>query len=169
MVISRSRKRRIELIIAALSDTVDPKLLKGFSGKLIVQKIAYLLQEAFGINLGVKFVWHSYGPYSFEIAKDYKLIYNIYLAKAKEDHLVEQYTDLLSNFKEFLDKVKQRLMSNEEEIGYWLEIIASLYMLSKKIYPPPEDLVDELLERKPYVSRHDVIRALRLLKEEGLL
>lgn len=169
MVISRPRRRRIELIIAVLNGVIDPKLLKGFSGKLIVQKIAYLLQEAFGVNLGVKFVWHSYGPYSFEIAKDYRLIYDIYLANTKMNHSVEQYTDMLSDFKEFLGKVKQKLVSSEEEIGYWLEIIASLYMLSKKIYPPPEDLVDELLERKPYVSRHDVVRALRFLKEEGLL
>lgn len=142
--------------------------MKGFSGKLVVQKVAYMLQEVFGVDLGVKFVWHSYGPYSYEIARDYKVLYNLYSTRSDSKPAVLDVEGLVE-FKKFLNKVKEKLVDNDNELGYWLEIIASLYMLSKKIYPPPEDLIDELLERKPYVSRHDAIRALRFLREEGLI
>ncbi len=171
MVISAQRKRRIELVVLALKDnSINPSLLKGFSGKLIVQKVAYLLQEAFGVDLGVSFVWHSYGPYSYEIARDYKLI-NTFLAQNNVNtNTIEDYrVKGIREFREFLRSLRKKLALNEDEVGYWLEIIASLYMLSKKIYPPPEDVVDELLERKPYVSRKDALRALMFLREEGLL
>ncbi len=172
MVLRAQRRRRIELIVLALRDNdIGPSLLKGFNGKLIVQKVAYLLQEAFGVDLGVKFVWHSYGPYSYEIAKDYKLINTFMCVQSNDNMSIAEGNGVkgIREFKEFLKSLKKKFAVNEDEIGYWLEIIASLYMLSKKIYPPPEDVVDELLERKPYVSRKDAIRALRFLREEGLL
>lgn len=168
MVIRSSRRHRIELLLEALDGVVEPSSLKGFSGKLVVQKVAYILQEVFGVDLGVKFVWHSYGPYSYEIARDYKILHNLYSTRSDNKSAVLDVEGLVK-FKKFLSKVKEKLVDNDNELGYWLEIIASLYMLSKKIYPPPEDLIDELLERKPYVSRHDAIRALGFLREEGLI
>ncbi len=172
MVISAQRRRRIELIVLALRDNgISPSLLKGFNGKLIVQKVAYLLQEAFGVDLGVKFVWHSYGPYSYEIAKDYKLINTFMSIQSNANTSIAEDDGVkgIKEFKEFLQSMRKKLAVNEDEVGYWLEVTASLYMLSRKIYPPPEDIVDELLERKPYVSRKDVVKALRFLREEGLL
>ncbi len=135
-----------------------------FTNRLVIQKAAYLLQEVFGIDLGAKFFWYSYGPYSYEVARDYKLIIEgSYLEYVSIDN------EGVKRFLEFIRKVGDEFVAKEKGLEYWLEIIASLHMLSEKVYPPPEDIVEELVKRKPYLDKDDVKRTLEFMRREGIL
>lgn len=135
-----------------------------FANRLIIQKTAYLLQEVFGVDLGAKFFWFSYGPYSYEIAHDYKLI-----MEGKYLEYMDINSEDIRRFLEFIKKVKDEFVTEEKGFEYWLEIIASLHMLSKKVYPPPENIVEELVKRKSYLGKNDVERTLEFMRQEGIL
>ncbi len=135
-----------------------------FTNRLVIQKTAYLLQEVFGIDLGAKFFWYSYGPYSYEIARDYRLISEgSYLEYVSIDN------EGVRGFLELVKKIGDELVTEEKGLDYWLEIIASLHMLSKKVYPPPEDVVEELVKRKPHLAREDVKKTLEFMRREKIL
>jgi len=135
-----------------------------FSNKLVIQKTAYLLQEVFGVDLGAKFFWYSYGPYSYEVARDYKLIIEgNYLEYVNMDY------EGIRAFLDFIKRIGGEFVTEEKKLDYWLEIIASLHMLSRKVYPPPEDIVEELVKRKPYLDRNDIIRTLEFMRRERIL
>ena len=135
-----------------------------FTNRLVIQKTAYLLQEVFGVDLGAKFFWYSYGPYSYEVARDYKLIIEgSYLEYVSIDN------EGVKGFLEFVKKVGDRFVTEEKGLEYWLEIIASLHMLSERVYPPPEDVIEELVKRKPYLDKDDVRRTLEFMRREKIL
>ncbi|NLA26628.1 MAG: restriction endonuclease [Firmicutes bacterium] len=43
-------------------------------GKTAMQKMIYLLQAVYGVNLGYDFSFYTYGPYSFDLSRDLKII-----------------------------------------------------------------------------------------------
>ncbi len=135
-----------------------------FTNRLIIQKTAYLLQEVFSVDLGAKFFWYSYGPYSYEIARDYKLIIDgSYLEYVSTDN------EGIRGFLEFIKRIGDEFVTEEKGLDYWLEIIASLHMLSEKVYPPPEDVIEELVKRKPHLDKDDVRRTLEFMRRERIL
>ncbi len=152
--------------IAVLSRVLDEIGFNSsmFSNKLVIQKAAYMLQEVFGVKLGAKFFWYSYGPYSYEVARDYKLI-----IEGRYMEYVSIDEEGIKRFLDFVKKIGDELVVEDKGLDYWLEIIASLHMLSKKVYPPPEDVVGELVKRKPYLDENDVKRTLEFMRREGIL
>lgn len=43
-------------------------------GKTVMQKMVYLLQAAYGVGCGYDFSFYTYGPYSFDLSRDLKII-----------------------------------------------------------------------------------------------
>ena len=43
-------------------------------GKTAIQKMVFLLQEIYGVELGYDYSFYTYGPFSFDLSRDLKLI-----------------------------------------------------------------------------------------------
>lgn len=54
---------------------VIDRAVKGlpWCGDLALQKVVYLLESVYGLNLGYEFGYHHMGPYSFDLANDLSL------------------------------------------------------------------------------------------------
>ena len=92
-----------------------------FLERLRVQKLVYLMQHAFGIDLGYPYNWYIHGPYSPDLARDaFALVseYDSVPAQRFKDVALEEKFEA---FKEFVK-------SHEQDYD-WLAIAASLLYL----------------------------------------
>lgn len=126
---------------------------KLFKDRLLAQKIVYLVQTIFNVNFGYKFIWHIRGPYSKALSRD---------LKAPEDYGVCRCSEMDGNTVLKLKSFISELRGLNMDLSLSLEIIASYLMLSRDVYPRPEDPVKELLSRKPYISYENVNAVLRI-------
>ncbi len=136
--------RACELL--AVIEEVIPSV-KGFQKRLVAQKLAYLVERLTG-EREHHFMWHRHGPYSRGLARE--------MRKASpceaSDETVRIAKELVRVFGEAAgDPVKG------------LEIAASLKMLMEEVYPRPDDPVEELLRRKPHLSREVITRVYSVL------
>lgn len=121
--------------------------ITGFQKRLVAQKLAYLMERLTG-QREHHFMWHRHGPYSRGLARELR---RATPCETREE-LVKTAKELIMRFGEAAgDPVKG------------LEIAASLKMLMEEVYPRPEDPVEELLRRKPHLSREKVTRIYSLL------
>lgn len=113
-------------------------------GKTILQKVIFLLQEHYGINLGYSFGLYTYGPFSSEILQDLDLVESL---KGIKVTFVEsgyggyqispgEKNERLRNIKrDFLESehVKKALDSLLKEFGHFtakdLELRATIYYI----------------------------------------
>ena len=144
-------------LLAYLSKTKGEANTENFSNRINVQKKIYLLQKL-GLDMKYDFGWYLYGPYSQELTRD---IYNKEAllgttndnpAKTKlpnkDEKILSQLNEILSNFK-------------EEELNYWLELLASLQFLESK---------SKLKEKKPGKFKdEDIERCWKILVEYKLV
>lgn len=140
----------IAKLLADLGIYSDFKL---FKDRLLAQKVIYLAQTVFNINFGYKFIWHIKGPYSKALSRD---------LKAPEDYRVCRCSEIDGNAFLKLKSLINELRGLNMDLSLSLEIIASYLMLSRDVYPRPEDPVKELLLRKPYISYENVNAVLRI-------
>lgn len=134
-------------VIKLLIDVGIHPDFKSFKDRLLVQKVVYVAQTLFNINFGYRFIWHIRGPYSKALSKD---------LRTSETYSMCRCPELDSNSALRLKSLINELRNLNVDLSLSLEIIASYLMLSKDVYPKPEDPVKELLLRKPYISREDI-------------
>jgi len=117
-----------------------------FNDKLTMQKIIYLMREL-GVDCGCRFVWHTYGPYSQSLQTKLNQMRN------GADITAPELTD---KAKVAMNKLKGAL--NRPQGTYsvfkWIETLGSAHYLKRYIHPAygREEIVDELMRRKPYLS-----------------
>lgn len=115
---------------------------KGFQKRLVAQKLAYMIERLTGVREH-HFMWHRHGPYSRGLAREMR---KATPCEAREE-LMRMARELFSRFGEAAGHPVRGL-----------EIAASLKMLMEEVYPRPEDPVEELLRRKPFLSKEEVMR-----------
>ncbi len=127
-------------------------VLGEFKGRLAAQKLIYLAEKLFGIDLGYNFMWYSRGPYSRALAKDLRTC---------------SYTEPCID--EVGLKRMKSLLKRMEESGLplfkGLEIAASYLMLRNEVFPKPEDPVEELVKRKPFIKKEEVFNIVSIIND----
>ncbi|MEM4465174.1 MAG: hypothetical protein QXJ56_04580 [Ignisphaera sp.] len=166
--VAQSRSRVDLLVAQLLKDTniIKEVSMDGIEFRIAVQKFVYLLQVVGGLDLGFKFEWLSMGPYSKGLQIYYQRVARS-LAGDPNTLLVE-----LSTFeRNALEAVKRLLFSVREQVAKLdikvLEIVASLIMLCRDVYPKPLNPVDELVLRKK-LSREDVLKVWNVIDKLGI-
>ncbi len=134
-------------IIGLLMDLGIHPDFKSFKDRLLAQKVVYLAQRLFNMNFGYEFIWHIRGPYSKALSRD---------LRAPEDYSTCRCPEIDGRAVARMKSLLNELRGLDMDLSLSLEILASYLMLSKDVYPRPEDPVKELLSRKPYVSQDDV-------------
>lgn len=121
-----------------------------FNNRKILQKSIYLLQEKFELDLGYKFVWYLFGPYSKELALDGLRLYdnweNISLA-IKDEELSENAEQKIQ---EFMD-----LVGNKLKDAVWLETVACMHYISINILEGNKNY--EEIKRKIFEMKKEII------------
>ena len=123
--------------------------------RLVVQKVVYLAQACFGLDLGYKFKWYSRGPYSRGLGREFGRI-----VKSMDSGGGELEWGRVGEMRMFID----RLRSIDDDEAEVLEIAASLAMLCRDIYPPVQDPVAELLRRKGFLKKEVVDRVWEVVR-----
>jgi uncharacterized protein YwgA len=114
-----------------------------FDDRKKLQKAIYLL-ENMGVDIGdYSFVWDSYGPYSLSLDCE---------ASQLDDADVPEFS--FSQFAEdCFSKLKDIL---KQDVKYdcvaWIECIASLHYLKNVLRYGEDNVISELVQRKPYLS-----------------
>ncbi len=143
-----------QCFLAELKRVLKLKGLENFPYRLAAQKLTYLVQRVFKLDLGYEFMWFPRGPYSRALAKD--------LRKASEGDCGEEG----ARIRELLELIMSKLSAADLRKSLkLLEIMTSYLMLAEDVYPKPEDPVAELLKRKGKLTKEDVEEALKLLSE----
>jgi uncharacterized protein YwgA len=127
-------------------------VLGEFKGRLAAQKLIYLAEKLFGIDLGYNFKWYSRGPYSRSLAKDLRTCSNTESCVNEEE---------LEEMRKLLEKIERSGLP----IFKGLEIAASYLMLRNEVFPKPQDPVEELIKRKPFIKREEVSNVVSIINE----
>ncbi len=140
--------------------------LSRLEDRLLMQKIGYIIQEILGQDLGYRFSWYSYGPYSRALSRDLHSYEELCVSSYDKDGEVS-LINILDRFTEIY--VKAQMLCPSESMARILEIVASLHMLSTNTYPLSTDPVGDLTRIKPYISRVCAEQILRMLREIGVI
>ncbi|MGO5116575.1 hypothetical protein ACTQ33_16540 [Candidatus Avoscillospira sp. LCP25S3_F1] len=126
-----------------------------FDDRKKLQKAVYLL-ENMGVDIGdYSFVWDSYGPYSLGLDCE---------ASQLDDRCTQEFT-----FSKFAEECFGRLRDILEQNGKyscvaWMECIASLHYLKNVFRFGKDDVVKELMKRKPHLLDEEAnYRALEIV------
>lgn len=121
-----------------------------FESRMEMQKAIYILQEA-GIKVGdYDFLWYKHGPYSQGLQDDILCLSGV-------PDITVRYSE---DAKGVLERVKRVFhMKVEYPRSTWVECLASLQYLRANVISlsaSKEDIVERLLERKPYLDKIDI-------------
>jgi len=143
--------------------------LTTLENRKLLQKRIYLLQ-AFGLDLGYRFGWYIYGPYSPDLTRD-AFDLSIQLRHASDtvykESLTSQERSIIKKFKEFLSSI-----SGTGEPAERLELLASLYFLAKEnpSLSKKTDVTSKLAELKAgRFSNSEIAQAMKQLLTYGLI
>jgi uncharacterized protein YwgA len=159
-------KRKISSIIARMIidlGLIDECKKDYMNLKVIAQKLGYLIQKVGGLNMGLKFVWLTRGPYSRGLQNYYYKIQELVSKASVDDSFNEQELMAIARVEEMLNNVREIVGGLNTEV---LEAVASLIMLCTDVYPPPEDPVNELVIRKK-MPRDIIAKILEVVKSYG--
>jgi hypothetical protein len=176
----RELKRQLPLELA--------RRLEGKSsqfGKTVFMKLAYLLQELYGVPLGYRFSLYTYGPYSAEVLADLEY------AKLRKQVEVEYLGDPQGGFRitpsqkasgsygqsEPIANYKHELNELVVHFGSFnareLELRTTSIFLWKRIRPrKPEDvspLIETVRHLKPHFDENTIRLAVDSLVKEGVI
>ena len=165
-----------ELQLAILHD-VTSRL--GDVGKVQLQKVAYFLQEAFGVPTKFPFKMHHYGPYSEALETNTSRLKISGYVDVKPDlqgygfHITatdeppEEWRNLVQPYKESIDRVIEHFGQRRTPE---LELAATIHYMKKL---QPEVTTKELLKRvsalKPKFDESDVSNMHSELDELNML
>lgn len=150
-----------ELIaLAQCLRALDVKSFNELEQRISFQKKIYLL-EVCGADLGYRFTWDKFGPYSKSLAycagsyEEYR---------AEIDEVMDQF-EFKDDFKDGINRAKRLIAKpiEAEKIpeSIWVEILSSLHFLSTEAGRLPfqrEKQVEAkklLLETKPHLQNHE--------------
>ncbi len=129
--------------------------IDNFIERKILQKKIYLLQLT-GIDLGYRYNWYLYGPYSPALASDtFALRDEIEYDKEFEDYKLNTQTESKSKVLDKIVNLPDSQGTNEPE---WLELLASLHYLKHIAYwpgknnPQFDEVFSKLVESKPHFT-----------------
>lgn len=128
---------------------------KAFKDRLLAQKIVYIAQTLFNIDFNYRFIWHMRGPYSKALSRDLRTYSKLLCECDNMDRAsIVKLTSLIDE-----------LRNTSKGLGHAAEVLASYLMLSKEVYPKPENPLKELTSRKPYITYEDVEEVLRIARK----
>lgn len=114
-----------------------------FENRKKLQKAVYLL-ENMGVDVGdYSFSWDSYGPYSLSLDCEASQLDE---TKAQEFSFSSFAEDSFRRLKEIAEKCTRYDASS------WMECIASIHYLKNVFRIKEENVIDELMRRKPHLS-----------------
>ena len=150
-------------------------------GKTVFMKMAYLLQELYGVPLGYRFSLYTYGPYSPEVLAD--LEYASLRTQVKVEYLEDpqggfRITPGRSTFRnESISKYGDQLDELVRHFGSFnareLELRTTSIFLWKRIRPTkPEDLstlIEAIRQLKPHFNEMAIRSAVDNLVSDAIL
>ena len=153
-------------------------------GHTLMQKLVYLLQQAFKQDLGYRFRLYHYGPYCEDVWADLQTLDNmgaLSVSTSPDGYgFVIKTKDRAQQFIEAVDAValKQQIRDLLAELGGQpvsrLELVATTHFMQAELrrrgHPASEaDVVRNVLALKPHFNDAQVVDALRLLSWKGWL
>jgi len=154
-------------VVWYIASKVTPNIsLSRLEDRLLLQKIAYIVQEILGYGLGYRFSWYSYGPYSRTLSRDLHT-YEDTCLESSRGYDVEKLVGVLDRFTRVY--VSAQALCPSESMARVLEIVASLHMLSVNTYPPSRDPVEDLARIKPYIDKACAKEIFELMKSLGVV
>ena len=154
-------------------------------GKTVFMKLAYLLQELYGVPLGYRFSLYTYGPYSAEVLAD--LEYANLRKQVEVEYLGDQQggfritpgekagkcseqNEPIADYRHQLDKLVKHFGSfNARE----LELRTTSIFLWKRIRPKRtedvRDLVETVRHLKPHFDDKTIRHAVESLTNDGVI
>jgi len=129
--------------------------IDNFIRRKTLQKKIYLLQLT-GVDLGYRYNWYLYGPYSPALASDtFALRDEIEYDKEFEDYNLNTQTESKLELLHTIVSLPDSQGTDEPE---WLELLASLHYLKHIAYwpgkndPEFEEVFNKLVESKPHFA-----------------
>lgn len=120
-----------------------------FEDRKKLQKAVYLL-ENMGVTVGdYSFSWDSYGPYSLGLDCEASQLDN---TGVQEFSFSEFALDAFIRLKEIADA------KTKYDSSSWMECIASMHYLKNVFRIKEDDIIAELVRRKPYLVDDDANR-----------
>lgn len=167
----------LKLALEAVGHDFTTGSLETFDDRLSLQKKVYLSQLT-GADLGYRFGWYIYGPYSNELTADaFRLRDDLF----REDDEFEK-EKLNSRVRETLARAPEIWSGRPDGVDEptWLELLASLHFLKHIAYWPDKKdpkhrtfdaVFKSLAETKPRLknARQTARRAWNRLAEVGLI
>lgn len=129
-----------------------------FEDRFYAQRITYILQDGFGLNLGYCFDWDLYGPYSTGLAEDMYKVKNTQKLEETEFRF-EKKDDIFKEALEFFKKTE----SNFDQI----RLFASMIQANRERLGRNETI--SKLEKRPAFSEYDLEGAWDTLKKYNLV
>jgi len=136
---------------------VDPRA-NTVESRIVLQKLAYLIQAS-GVDLGIRFRWYLFGPYSKDLTRsiyDEGLVYE----EIEMPRLTPQTVERLEKLRDFLGEFI--------EDTHYLELLASLHyarLACNEMGIPKNEVIEAFIKRKPHFTREEVEEAWVKLEE----
>lgn len=167
---------------------VVDRAVKGlpWCGDLALQKMVYLLQSVYGVDMGYEFGYHHMGPYSFDLADDLSIgvqsgdwvreskpiangryWVNQYQVTSEVPADGPRFQQLETALGKLLEQFKAQ---NNQADGRRFELVATIHYLREVQEVPEGELEDVLRALKPKYSRDEFqegVRQLNLLKQSA--
>lgn len=145
------------VVLKAVLDRIDGDSFDTLEGRITFQKRIYLVQTL-GIDLGYRFSWNQYGPYSSELAQDGLLLETGVVDESGLEEPLRFTASAEAAAKAFVD-----LISPPQGITQagWMELLSSLHYIAttargKSEVPTEiaerESLSKQLIDAKPYFA-----------------
>lgn len=142
------------LILGRFVSEIDGTSLDTLEGRIAFQKRIYLLQVS-GIDLGYRFGWDVYGPYSPGLAKN-GVRYESEMVRVEAAVRDLQLTEEARNA---IERVRRTMALPPGAPGLtetaWLELLCSLHFIADTLgvdLSETESLTQELVKRKPFFA-----------------
>jgi len=162
---------------------VVDRAVKGlpWCGDLALQKMVYLLQSVYGVDMGYEFGYHHMGPYSFDLADDLSIGvlsgewvreskpianggYRVISEVPADGPLFQQVETALGKL------LEQFKAQNDQADGRRFELVATIHYLREVQEVPEDELEGVLRALKPKYSKDEFqegVRQLNLLKQSA--
>lgn len=150
-------------------------------GKTSLQKIIYILQEAYDIDIGYSYILYNYGPFSADLASDLDYIAALNGVRVSWINTGGYSIESGIDADAFIDKSRSFIDSNEEKIRKTLDIFggmtakelelrATIIYFVKKYSESDENLIaTEIHQLKPYFNVEQICEAVIELKKDGII
>jgi hypothetical protein len=160
------------VVLSRVLDEVDGETFSTLEGRITFQKRIYLVQ-ALGLDLGYRFTWNQYGPYSGELAQD-----GAVLSTSRDevrDHgsilrLRESARALFSQLRELQEQRPPELSETA-----WLELLTSVHFLAterggvKSVRSVDVNaFLEQVVALKPYFALEQVLQAWNRIEGLGV-